>query len=314
MTFSFRIRFNQSPTDTILIESNEIVLAHDAAAAPLRLHNLKAGESILRAAQLALTGEGYCSEDAALAAGKRYQDALIVALARQRVGADFGVYAHNGGYTNHGLARLEQKLQQRVLNDAHGLMVYESEPRPKFELQKIETLRGVNKKQFEMAFLAAASNGNRLSARETVAFSLFHDSFFRQSTTSRFLLLMMAIEALLELRPRSEASKSHVKSLIAQTLNTELSKEEKASMKGALRWLEKESISQAGRHIAQQRLGGMTYKDMSASQFFTHCYGLRSELVHGTISSTTVGQVNQTAGSLELFVSDLLTSPILGVR
>ena len=84
-------------------------------------------------------------------------------------------------------------------------------------------------------------------------------------------------------------------------------------MIGAMKWLANESISQAGRHIAQQRLGGMTYEGMSASKFFTHCYCLRSALVHGSIPFPNFDQVNSAVGQLESFVSDLLTQPILGV-
>ena len=84
-------------------------------------------------------------------------------------------------------------------------------------------------------------------------------------------------------------------------------------MIGAMQWLANESISQAGRHIAQQRLGGLTYEGMSAPKFFTHCYGLRSALVHGSIPFPNFDQVSSAVGQLELFVSDLLTQPVLGV-
>lgn len=192
-------------------------------------------------------------------------------------------------------------------------MAFESEPKPRFALIKAEPLRGVNKESFESTFLAAASCASRLSEREAVAFSLFNDSFFRQSADSRFLLLMMAIEALLELRPRSDASKLHVEAMIAHTQSAALPSEEKASMIGAIRWLRNESISQAGRHIADERLGTRTYMDMPAPKFFTHCYGMRSALVHGSLPFPTFEQVSRIVGQLESFVSDLLTVPVLGL-
>lgn len=313
VTFSFRVRFNRSPTDTIQTEANEITLSDDEAPSPLRLHNPEPGGTILQATQLALTGDGYTSHEAALAAGQRYQDALVVALARQRVGADFGLRAPKGFFTDHGLSFLEQQLGQRVLNSVHGLMVFETEPRPRFALMKADPLRGVNQGMFESAFSAAASMKPQLSEREIVAFSLFNASFFRQSADSRFLLLMMAIEALLDLRPRSEAAQSHVDSLIKQTQTAALPQVDKDSMVGALRWLANESISQAGRNLTQARLGERTYKEMPASRFFTYCYGLRSALVHGSIPYPTFDEISSVVGQLESFVSDLLTAPVLGV-
>ena len=313
VSFSFRIRFDRSPTDTVQTEANEIALPHNDAPSPLRLHNPESGGSILQATQLALTGDGYPSHEAALAAGKKYQSALMVALARHRIGADFGLRAPKGFVTDHGLALLQQQLGQRVLNSVHGLMAFETEPRPRFALMKASPIRGVNQAAFETVFSTAASARPQLTERELVAFSLFNASFFRQSADSRFLLLMMAIEALLELRSRTDATRLHVESLIEQTKNAELPKEEKASMIGSLCWLANESISQAGRHLSQARLGGRPYKEMPAAKFFTYCYGLRSALVHGSIPYPTFDQVNGVVGQLECFVSDLLTAPIIGV-
>lgn len=313
MSFSFRIRFDRSPTDTVQTEANEIALPHDEAPSPLRLHNPEPGGSILQATQLALTGDGYPSHEAALASGQKYQSALMIALARHRIGADFGLRAPKGFVTDHGLTLLQQQLGQRVLNNVHGLMAFETEPRPRFALMNASPLRGVNQKAFEAVFSTAASARPQLTERESVAFSLFNASFFRQSADSRFLLLMMAIEALLDLCSRSDAARSHVDSLIQQTKNSELPQEDKASMIGSLRWLASESISQAGRHLSQARLGERTYKEMPAAKFFTYCYGLRSALVHGSIPYPTFDQVSSAVGQLECFVSDLLTAPILGV-
>lgn len=48
---------------------------------------------------------------------------------------------------------------------------------------------------------------------------------------------MMATEALLDLRPRSDAARAHVESQNAQTNAAALPADERASMIGALRWL-----------------------------------------------------------------------------
>lgn len=181
MSFSFRVRFYRSPTDTIQTEACEIALPHCDAPSPLRLHNPEPGGTILQATQLALVGDGYPSHEAALAAGQKYQGALMVALARHRIGADFGLRAPKGLITDHGLALLERQFGQRFLNSAHGLMAFETEPKPRFALVDASPLRGVKKEMFEAVFSDAAIARPQLTGRETLAFSLFNASFFRQS-------------------------------------------------------------------------------------------------------------------------------------
>lgn len=123
MTYSFRVRLNRSPTDTIQTEANEIVLTvEEEPVRRLRLHNPESGATILNSTQLVLTCDGYDTEAEALAAGERYQDALAIALARHRVGADFGLRVPKGFFTEAGLAMLQQQLGQPVLNSVHGLM------------------------------------------------------------------------------------------------------------------------------------------------------------------------------------------------
>lgn len=64
--------------------------------------------SIRDSDQLVLVGSGYTTESDADAAGLRLQNALMVALARVRVGADFGHRAAKGMITHHGLNWVEE--------------------------------------------------------------------------------------------------------------------------------------------------------------------------------------------------------------
>jgi hypothetical protein len=313
MTYTFRVRLNRSPTDTIQTEANEIVLTvGEAPLRRLRLHNPESNGTILNSKHLVLTGDGYDTEAEALAAGEQYQDALTVALARHRVGADFGLRAPEGSITEAGLALLQQQQNQRVLNNIHGLTAFKTEPRPQFALFSANPLRGVNPGMFEQAFSAAVAARPKLTDREKLAYSLFNASFFRESADSRFLLLMMAVEAVLEPVSRSGAEREHVEWLIKSTRDTALPAESRNSMVGALRWLLNESISQAGRRVSADRLGSRNYMNMPACKFFTYCYGLRSSLVHGSTPYPTLDKVSTTVGQLEVFVSDLLTVPVLG--
>jgi hypothetical protein len=62
------------------------------------------------------------------------------------------------------------------------------------------------------------------------------------------------------------------------------------------------------------RLGDRCYGDKVASEFFMHCYQLRSNLVHGNLPYPSFEEVGNTCGTLEVFMSDLLTLPRSALR
>jgi hypothetical protein len=312
VTYTFRIRFNRSPTDTIQADASEILLPVPGDEATVALRAPTPTEPLKNAKQMVLVGDGYSTEEEALLAGARYQSALTVALARVRVGADFGARAPKGFFTEYGLEMFAAELGQRVLNNVHGLMTFSSEPKPRFATANATPLRGANPEIFQTAFETSVSATHSLTPREDLAFSLFNTSFFQPTADSRFLLLMMAIEALIDPAMRSVEACEHVDTLIKQTQQVPLAKEERDSMLGTLRWLRRESITQAGKRLAASRLGDRLYLNMPAPVFFNHSYQMRSKLVHGNLPYPTFEDVGNTVGALELFVSDLLTFPLLG--
>lgn len=278
----------------------------------ITLKNLTPEQPIKDAEQLAMSGHGYSSSHEAMEAGQKYQSALMVALARVRVGADFGQRAARGVYTEHGLKWLEQQVGHRVLNSAHGLMVFATDPKPRFAAASAKMVRGTNADTFQILLLEAIAKRPVLSDREQLAFSLFNASFFQPSADSRFILLVMAIEALIEPTQRSPETRKYVEELITQTQLAKLPSAERGSMLGSLRWLLQESINQAGKRLVAARLGDREYCEMPAIKFFSHAYQLRSNLVHGNLPYPTFEQVGNICGPLEVFVSDILTSPALG--
>ena len=118
MTYSFRIRFNRSPTDTIQLDACELAVPVIDERLSIALRARKDSLSIRDSDQLALIGSGYETPEEADAAGIQFQDALMVALARIRVGADFGHRAAKGMFTEHGLKWMAESVKQHPwLND-----------------------------------------------------------------------------------------------------------------------------------------------------------------------------------------------------
>ena len=310
--YTFRIRFNRSPRDTLQTEASELSVPVPDERISVVLRAGQTDRKIHDSNQLVLAGEGYETEKKAMEAGLQFQTALMIALARVRIGADFGQRAAKGVVTEYGLRWLEEQIGQRALNDVHGLMVFPSEPKPRFALINVEAIRGVNSESFQRTLLASIKLQPSLGERDLLAYVLFNASFFQPTSDSRFLLLVMAIEALIEPASRSSEAQEHVDRLIEQTRSASIPEGEKNSMIGTLRWLRHESINQAGRRLASSRLDDRSYNEQSAPDFFTYCYQLRSNLVHGRFARATFEEVGNAAGALEVFVADLLTSPILG--
>lgn len=312
MSYSFRIRFNRSPTDTIQTEANKLDLPKKDLSPLVTLHARQDNLEICNSDQMAVISSGYASAQEAEIAGLETKKALTIALARTRVGADFGSRAAKGMFTEHGLKWVEREINQRALNNIHGLMTFETLPKPRFVSSNAQMTRGTTPESFISAYKKALDASPTIFQREELSYVLFNASFFQPTSDSRFLLLIMAVEALIEPEKRSDESLAHVDSLIQQTKNANLADQEKKSIVGSLEWLRLESINQAGKRIVNERLGNRLYIGMTATKFFTHCYRIRSNLVHGSLPAPTYEEVNALAATLEVFVSELLTIPAIG--
>ena len=311
MSYSFRIWFKLPEALRIGIDSDKWLLTPINSRPEIALSSKQQGSPIAGIKELVLRGDGYSSEEEAHTEGEQLRDVLILALARLRIGADFGDRAPKGYMTEAGLQMLEQQTGKRVLNDVHGLMMFETEPSPQFIAMQAEVVITRSKEKFVQALRLSFELRTKLRPEDRLAFDLFSASFFESSADARVLMLMMAVETLLNPIPRSKKTQQHIDELIRLTKNSSiLTEKEKQSLTGSLQWLYKESISQAGRKLADQ-LAGHNYMDLDAKKFFTYCYDLRSNLVHGNIPRPTPNEVGLAAANLELFVGDLLSGPLL---
>lgn len=310
MSYSFRIRFYLPDEFFIGITSSELTIG-EYMGSDIVLKSNQVDTPIEKAHELILRGDSYASEEEAWNAGLHCKDALILAFARLHIGADFGDRAPRSAFTTAGLEMLKKRTGARVLNDVHGLMIFENEPPIKFVSFHAKPSVIKNKEQFIQAVGRALDRSPNLPDQQRLAFDLFGISFFQKSIDARFLMLMMAVETLLEPALRSQPVQEHVKELIRLTkASSVLSSNAKASLISSLQSLDKESIGQAGRKLAK-RLGNRKYGGQQASEFFTRCYKLRSKLVHGYAPRPTRDEIASTSANLELFVGDLLSEPLL---
>lgn len=306
-SFTFRLRFNISPLSNLAagLEEREILLTDGPEK--VVLYSGEDDQPIYKAKSLVLKGFTYPSMEAATAAGSHYQDVLMLTLARLRIGSDFGRRKGKGAFVNSFLENIEAKTGERILNNEHGLSVYESIPVPKFISWNVTGKLGCTKDRFEKLFKFVERNPPTLTERERISLELFNASFFVESVDTRLIALVMAIECLIELDDRDSSAHEHVRNLIKITKqNANLTPLDKESYLSNLQWLFKESIAQAGRRLVTSRLGDRMYRDLTPAKFFTKVYALRSNLVHGNIPYPEWDDVGNWAANLEVFVADLI--------
>lgn len=314
MSFSFRIRFHLPDEFSIGITSSELIIGKYMGS-DIILKSKQVDIPIEKAHELILRGDNYSSPEEAWNAGLYCKDVLILAFARLHIGADFGERAPQGGFTTAGIEWLKNKKglspEVRVLNDVHGLMVFENDLSIKFVSIHAEPTVVKNKERFIQAVGLALDHSPTLSEQQRLAFDLFGTSFFQKSIDARFLMLMMAVETLLEPASRSAVVQEHVKKLIHLTkASCVLPEKEKDSLIKSLEDLTKESIGQAGRKLAEC-LGNRRYGGQKPDKFFTACYKLRSKLVHGNVPRPTRDEIASINANLGLFVGDLLSEPLV---
>jgi hypothetical protein len=310
-SYSFRIRCNVPDRSGITWDEPALTISSEGVVPEVRLTSEGKEVPLSQAKRFIVRSDGYAREEDAWAVARRYRDVLIRAFSRLRIAADFGDRAAQGKFTEAGLRALEEGSGHRVMNDVHGTMVFATEPRPAFVLGGGGGIRTPAKGD---RLVEAVGNSlevyRELSERERLAYDLFSSSFSAATADARFLDLMMAVETLLDPKPRAESVLNHVERLIAETRNAaDLPESERNSICGTLAWLRVQSIGQAGRELAAS-FADSRYRNMTPPDFFSACYDVRSKLVHGAYPRPSREEVGSLAASLELFVADLLAGPI----
>jgi hypothetical protein len=310
--YSFRLRVDVAPGVALNAETNVATLATSPNGGLVELMGAT-DLPISQSTRVSLRGSGYSSESEAERAGQHFSAAFALALVRHRVGVELWARRGGGMVLPAGLEMLEKQLGERVLNDSAGLMVFETDPPPKFASFNANAVRGASFEAFSKTFTELAKEAHPLSERERIAIDLYNASFFEPAADTRLITLVMAVEALLDLQPRQPEAIALVDSFCAAVHTSQLPAVNKQSLVSAASWLRRESISAAGRRLARERLGTKEYGHLVAEKFFARCYDVRSRLVHGSDSRVAMKDASDIVADLEVFASDLLVAPYLPV-
>jgi len=305
----FRLRFNLAESHRIGSDAEIIELMDTPSGQALYLTSGGRGTPIKEHARAAIRGGPFNSEQDAREAAERAGKALLFWAVEQRVGIDFGDGIQRGIATNESLKLLEQQHGVPIRNDVHGIDVFEPLTGLSFVHTSVKAQVGKNVETLVSTFCREFMLGRRVTEKQVLASEIYANSFFDISQRSRFITLVTAVEALLELAERPDSTQSLVTNFIAQTQSAPIDQVTKNSIRGSLEWLRKESISQAGRNLANSLLPKTNYEGKPAGNFFAFCYEQRSRLLHRGETEEGI-DVSQLASAMEAFVANLLIASL----
>lgn len=170
------------------------------------------------------TGDGFPSREEAVSAGRSAKNAIRWCSALMRVGLDLGDDRIHGGTSNYLKRKIMEERGVRVLNEPHGLMVYEEDEQHPTRFSSASGSLQVGKPvaAFEESFLEAIDRNLRPSEKRILAFERYGLSHFEASPRARFLTLISAVETIIEYKPRSAEVLEHVTNLVEATKSSEL--------------------------------------------------------------------------------------------
>ncbi|RXZ83777.1 hypothetical protein EBB07_05185 [Paenibacillaceae bacterium] len=229
----------------------------------------KDGKKINQSSQLVIEGTGFSSDQEAYAEGQKMMNVLRLYSVSKRTGVHLGTDKVMGGISDFLQDRIRNEKGIVVLNEVNGLMTYEDSEN--VGVISVSPTSFTLHKSFD-GLKSIFDDYNKelmtFSNKLTNALDIYNGALFSPTPKLRFLMLVISIEAIIE-----------------RTVGS--------------------SISQAGRELVKAMLGNKEYNGRSASEFFRHCYRLRSDFVHRGIWNE---DNNDLAYELENLVVELLAA------
>ena len=205
---------------------------------------------------------------------------------------------------------LQKQHGRPVRNDIHGIDVYEHAAKLLFASVLGEAQVGKNPPKLLNTFQREYLHPRHLTEKQVVASEIYASSFFDVYPRSRFITLVTAVEALLERPKRPNVVKGLVEEFRDKTQLSNIDEKTKESIIRGLGDLQCESITQAGRTLAGRLIPDGLFDGQSSADFFAHCYGLRSRILHRGKIDDELLDVWHLANVMEGFVAKLLLAAL----
>jgi hypothetical protein len=273
----------------------------------LKLSAGKRGEALGASERFSLSSEPFLSPEGAQEAGESIRHALLLISARTKHGLDLGQGAlRSFSISQYGKKMIADSIGAEAVTEDHlGLTVYPTDPKPRFVRMDIAAVVTRPAQTFVADLAATVGRYRFVSPKAENASGLYALSHFVGRAPARFLMLFVALEALLEPSLRSPRAREHVDALISSTKMSALSDEEKMALCSALSFQKAESIAATGRSLSDRLLRGNVYDSLSPAEFFGKIYRVRNDLVHRGLIDP--GTLQSLVAEVDRFVGDLIS-------
>jgi hypothetical protein len=262
--------------------------------------------------QLALKSGAFESSAEALAAGQRATAGLLLSSLRQGYGVSINARVAGGGVTANGKKWLAQDRFDTVLDDTYGLVVFQDIGRVGFvSVGEAEARITGPVARFAEAMSTGIADAIRWDERLLVSYDLYANSRFENSSRARFLLLIMAVEALAEQSARTEPEIVLIDGLLKIVAKAGLPAQQREALVSGIGKLKRVSIGYACRTYLASAVSSTCVSDQGAPEYFAECYRIRGRVVHGGASPNARELANYSA-MLEPTVRELLMAHIDG--
>jgi len=292
-------------SETSWVVHDDRTLGHQVTMYAQTLGQQQETLPLARTRRAVLKGIGYETEAEAQEAAKFWRASFMAAFASMRIGVDFGARtARSATWSHHAVAAVSKQSGRPAVNYQGGILLYESNSQPIF-MPTVSAEGTVTGPPRLPAALADARSRGGLSEERQVTYDLFSAALGLAAGDAQYAMLMAALETMIKPQSRSEESIEHVSRLIELTRKSGLPRKEIDSLTGSLKWLYRESISQAGKKIAGT-LDPRIYMNEKPEAFFRGCYEIRSRLLHGNDPLPSTHDVRSRIPYLIEFVADLI--------
>jgi hypothetical protein len=307
MPYGVRVCFRFTEKGSLSSELEYIEFNATLSDMPFKLSAGGRGDALGASERFSVSSEPFASSEEAREAGESVRHALLLISARTHRGLDLGQNSlRSFGISQYGKKMIADAIgAQAVVEDHLGITVYPTDPKARFVRMDMKAVVGRPAQAFVTDLAALVGRYRLASSRAEIAAGLYALSHFVGRAPARFLMLFVALEALLEPSPRSPRVRDHVDALISNTKMSALSDEEKMALCSALSFQKAESIAATGRSFSDRLLSGSVYDSLSPVEFFSKIYRVRNDLVHRGLIDP--GALQSLVGEVDRFVGDLIS-------
>jgi len=300
-TYGLRYRFHSAEHIQLPAGQDDLDLGRTPFNQPIRL-TVRDCKRPRGFCVMVIRAGGFPTSENAWAMGQDIRDALLLTGLELRAGIDVGNDRVSGGLSRYAKDKIKSETGVQVLDDVHGLQVYEETGDVKFAGVSTTVTVSMRTDRFTQAF--SGSLGRRqLSPKQSLALELVNLAHYESTPRSRALVLISAVEVLAVPQERSREARSFLNSLAAQVRQS-LSGAEAQQLKNAILALKREGIRSACKHLVCKHLGEKEAK------LFGKLYGVRCEIIHGGKPNESL-DLRRYASEVEDLVQELLTSMLL---